>query len=81
MAKVRGEPHLTKLEGQAVGVKALVLGGSEDCITDVEGNVETAEFYGAEMKIVEGMAHDLMLVGSRGCWRSYAELVKLFCGC
>ena len=48
----------------------LVLGGASDFTVDEEGFRETADHYGVQPVILEGLAHDLMLV------RSHLELHK-----
>ena len=60
----------------AAKVPTLVLGGREDCIADVEGNEETAKFYGAPLEIIDNMSHDLMLVGGETRWRVLAHTLE-----
>jgi pimeloyl-ACP methyl ester carboxylesterase len=42
-------------------VPILVMGGSEDGLITVNEFADTAKRYGAELEIIEGGSHDLML--------------------
>ena len=48
----------------------LVVGGSDDFIVDLEGNTETAKYYGLEAPLIVDSPHDVML-GAK--WRNAAD--------
>ena len=52
------------------GIPMLVMGGTEDQLISVEECQQTANAYGAELAMMEGGSHDLMLDSNS---RSYAD--------
>ena len=47
--------------------RAFVLGAERDLLVDVPAVLETAEVYGVEPVLLEGCAHDAMLVRTGVC--------------
>ncbi|CAL6410520.1 unnamed protein product [Bathycoccus prasinos] len=69
-------PIVDKSKGRQKGKeKVLVIGGKDDYVVDEEGVRETAEFWHVEAKLIEGIAHDVMLDAK---WQTVAERMMQF---
>ena len=49
---------------------AFVLGAEQDLLVDATAVQETADVYGVEPVLLQGCAHDVMLVRRAGCMQS-----------